>query len=383
MKIKRYIGNSIQEAMIKAKNELGSDAVILHTRSIKQAGIFGFFKKNLVEVVAALEERKVETAKYSNLSNISDQSIYSTKNSRIHERNHTLNSNEDLEGEIKKIRTMVETVVNSIEIKKNELPNSLSSFLELLVSNGVNEDVAFQVLDRINQQINISNKEIKQIQEIVLYSLKEYLGESSPITFDGKQKVIFFVGQTGVGKTTTLAKIAANFSINKKYDVGLITADTYRIAAVEQLKVYSEIMSIPIKVVYEIKDIYKSLSNFRDKDIILVDTAGRNHKSDEQMHELKELIESVNNKEIHIVINASTDFRTIRGILDSYSFVKDLKIIFSKIDEANSLGNILNTKFYYDNRISYFTTGQNVPDDIEIPNMEQLCRSLIGEATYV
>lgn len=380
MKIKRYIGNSIQEAMGKVKKELGPDAVILHTRNIKQSGLFGFFKKNLIEVVAALEEKNVEAENYSIVSNNPIENIKSNKSI---DRNNSLKTNDELESEIKKIRSMVETVVNTLNTEKNDLPKELSDFLDSLVFNGVNRDVAFHILDKINQQINIVNKDSTQVQEIILYSLKDYLGESSPITYDGKQKVIFFVGPTGVGKTTTLAKIAANFSINLKYDVGLITADTYRIAAVEQLKVYSEIMNIPIKVVYEIKDIYKSLSNFKDKDIILIDTAGRNHKNEEQMNEIKELIESVNNKEIHLVINATTDFETIRGILDRYKFISDLKIIFSKIDEANSLGNVLNTKFYYDNKISYFTTGQNVPDDIEIPNMEELSKRLIGESSYV
>lgn len=380
MKIKRYIGNSIQEVMGKVKKELGSDAVILHTRNIKQSGLLGFFKKNLIEVVAALEEKKLEPESDSIVSNGSTDDI---RNNRTGEKNNLLKTNSELANEIKKIRNMVETVVNSIDTKKSELPEELLKFLDSLASNGVNRDVAFHILDKINQQINLTNKDIKQVQEIILYSLKEYLGEASPITYDGKQKIIFFIGPTGVGKTTTLAKIAANFSINMNYDVGLITADTYRIAAVEQLKVYSEIMNIPIKVVYEIEDIYKSLSNFKDKDIILVDTAGRNHKNDRQMNELKELIESVNNKEIHLVINAATDFETIRGVLDRYGFIKDLKIIFSKIDEANSLGNILNIKFYYDNKISYLTTGQNVPDDIEIPNMEKLSKRLIGESSYV
>ncbi|WIV10875.1 flagellar biosynthesis protein FlhF [Proteiniborus sp. MB09-C3] len=376
MKVKRFIGDSVQEVMGKVKKELGSDAIILHTRNIRQSGFLGLFKKNLVEVVAALEENKVEHRHSLNTSNgISNSGI----NNSLRYEGNSLKSKDHLEDEIRKIRTMMETMVNTLDFKKSELPKELSKYLDCLIANGVNDEVAFQILTRINQQINIANKDSTQVQEIVLYSIKDYLGESCPITYDGKQKVIFFVGPTGVGKTTTLAKIAANFSINNGYSVGMITADTYRIAAVEQIKVYSEIMNIPIKVVYEIKDIYKSLSNFRDMDIILVDTAGRNHKNGEQMNEIKELIESVNNKEIHLVINATTDFKTIKDVLDRYSFITDFKIIFSKVDEANNLGNILNTRFYFDNKISYLTTGQNVPDDIEAPNMENLSEKLIGE----
>ncbi|SCG83432.1 Flagellar biosynthesis protein flhF Flagella-associated GTP-binding protein [Proteiniborus sp. DW1] len=376
MKIKRYLGSSTQEAMDKVKKELGSDAIILHTRSIKQPGLMGFFKRNLIEVVAAIEEKNMEKEYLSNFPNMTKDNYINVNKS------HSLKNKDHLEDEIKRIRTIVEKVANTLDTKKNELPEVFSNYYDSLIDNGVNKEVAFQILDKINQQINITNKDSIQVQEIILYSIRDYLGESSPITYDGKQKIIFFIGPTGVGKTTTLAKLAANFSITQNHDVGLITADTYRIAAVEQLKVYSEIMNIPIKVVYEIKDIYKSLSNFKDKDIILVDTAGRSHKNEEQMNEIMELINSVNNKEIHLVINATTDFETIRDVLNRYSFIADFKIIFSKIDEALNLGNILNTKFYFNYPVSYLTTGQNVPDDIEIPNMDKLSKCLIGVSSY-
>ncbi len=362
--------------MGKVKRELGSDAIILHTRNVKQSGILGLFKKNLIEVVAALEEKNMDSEYHSITSNTALDKMKSNINK---DKSNAPKNKDYLEDEIKKIKSMVETVVNTLDSKKEELPDVFSKYFDSLIYNGVNRDVAFKILDRINQQINMANKDSIQTQEIILYSIRDYLGEPSPITYDGKQKVIFFIGPTGVGKTTTLAKIAANFSINKKHEVGLITADTYRIAAVEQLKVYSEIMNIPIKVAYEIKDIYKSLSNFKDKDIILVDTAGRSHKNEEQMNEVKELIESVNNKEVHLVINTTTDFETIKDVLNRYSFITDFKIIFSKLDEALSLGNILNTKYFYNNQISYLTTGQNVPDDIEIPNMDKLSERLIGE----
>lgn len=374
MKIKRFIGNTTQEAMYKLKKELGPEAIILHTRTIKQPGFLGIFKKNLIEVVAAVEETTKESFKYVEKANNS-----SNKNTNISKTDSPVYKQDNLEMEINKIKNMMETVVNNLDIKPPQLQEKLSRYLNILTSNGVNEEIAFEILSKINEQINLDKKDSETVNEIVIYNLKEYLGEPSPINYDGKQKIIFFVGPTGVGKTTTLAKIAAYFSLEKNYSVGLITSDTYRIAAVEQLKIYAEIMKIPLKVAYEIKDFYKSLSNFREEDIILVDTAGRNHKSIEQMNELKELIESVNNKEVHLVINSSTDFNTIRNIFNEYSFIDDYKVIFTKTDEADKLGNILNIKYYFNNKISYLTNGQNVPDDIEIPDMDKLCKKLIGE----
>jgi len=380
MKIKRFVGNSIQEVMKKVKMELGSDAVILHTRNIKQPGLFGFFKKKSIEVIVAVEG--TESYQINDSKEFLETLKRETKNDSVSKEKDFFEQRYQIEDEIKKIRSMIESVVNTLDAKRSQLPDELSGYFDCLIHNGVNEEVAFQILTKINQQININNKDSNKVKEIVSYTIKDFLGEPSPIAYNGMQKVIFFIGPTGVGKTTTLAKIAANLSIDQRHSVGIITADTYRIAAVEQIKVYCEIMNIPLKIVYEIEDIYKSLSNFRDKDIILVDTAGRNHKNQEQMKELKELVESVNNKEIHLVISAATDFETIKDILDSYSFITDYKLIFSKVDEANNLGNILNVKYYFNKNISYLTTGQNVPDDIEIPNIEKLSEILIGESNY-
>lgn len=380
MKIKRFIGNTTQDVMSKVKKELGSDAIILHTRNIRQPGLFGFFKKNLVEVVVALEETSKQHKQDSKQLNYV---LYDDLKYNNRQENNNLKTDDRIEHEIKAIRTMVESVVNTLDLEKYELPKELSKYIEYLTLNGVKENVAFKIISNISQQINLANKDNVQVQEIVLYNIKDYLDEASPIAYNGKQKVIFFVGPTGVGKTTTLAKVAAKFSLDSNYSVGMITADTYRIAAIEQLKVYAEIMNIPIKVIYEIKDIYKAMSNFRDKDIIFVDTAGRNHKNQDQINEIKELIESVNNKETHLVVNATTDFETIKDIIKRYSFIKDLKLIFSKVDEANNLGNILNTKFYFNNKISYITNGQNVPDDIEVPDIEKISAILIGESKDV
>lgn len=380
MKIKRFIGNTTQDVMSKVKKELGSDAIILHTRNIRQPGLFGFFKKNLVEVVVALEETSKQHKQDSKQLNyvLNNDLKYNNR-----QENNNLKTDDRIEHEIKAIRTMVESVVNTLDLEKYELPKELSKYIEYLTLNGVKENVAFKIISNISQQINLANKDNVQVQEIVLYNIKDYLDEASPIAYNGKQKVIFFVGPTGVGKTTTLAKVAAKFSLDSNYSVGMITADTYRIAAIEQLKVYAEIMNIPIKVIYEIKDIYKAMSNFRDKDIIFVDTAGRNHKNQDQINEIKELIESVNNKETHLVVNSTTEFETIKDIIKRYSFVKNLKLIFSKVDEANNLGNILNTKFYFNNKISYITNGQNVPDDIEVPDIEKISAILIGESKDV
>ncbi|AFS78589.1 flagellar biosynthesis protein FlhF [Gottschalkia acidurici 9a] len=358
MKVKRFTGDSNQEVMNKVKLELGSEAIILHTRTIKKPKFFGLIKKEEVEVIAALDEK--------------------TTNNKL---------NNELNLEIKKLRSSVEYIIDNLnEPSKAQDAESimpeLVEFVDILKNNGVKEDIARSIIYNIDKQVNLEDKDRETIKDIIKYNIKAYLGEPKPIELTSEQKIVFFIGPTGVGKTTTLAKIAAHFTLNKKCDIGLITADTYRIAAVEQLKTYAEILKLPVKVIYEIKGIYESLSNFKDKDIILIDTAGRSHKNIEQMEELKNLIQTVKNKEVFLVLNIGTDIENINSIISQYGFVDDYKIIFTKVDESEKIGNILNTKFYTNKQLSYITYGQNVPDDIELIDTEKISKVLIGEISY-
>lgn len=170
--------------------------------------------------------------------------------------------------------------------------------------------------------------------------------------------------------------------LEKKYDIGLITTDTYRIAAVEQLKTYSNILNLPLEVAYNESDIYKSLNSFKGKDVILVDTAGRNHREINKDDMMLNILDSINNKETFLVLSGTTDYITLKSILDHYSILDNYKIIFTKMDEAEGFGNILNAKFLTKNPLSYITIGQNVPEDIEILDKEKVVRSLIGENIY-
>lgn len=363
MKVKRFTGESTVEVMNKVKQELGIDAVILHTRTIEKSKFFGLMKKQEVEVIAALDEQKDIPEK----------------------------KDQELNTEIKKLNDSVKYIIENIDsknmdskdetIEEKQVSKKLIKFKDRLIENGVKEYVAADIIENIDKQINLENKDDNTIEDIIKCNVKAYLGEVEPITLTPDQKIIFMMGPTGVGKTTTIAKLASYFRLNEKKKVGLITADIYRIAAVEQLKTYADILSVPLKVIYEIKGIYESLSNFKDRDVILIDTAGRSHKNIEQMEELKELITTVKNKEVFLVLNIGTDIDNIRSIIDQYDFAEDFKIIFTKADETEKLGNILNTKFYFDNKLSYITTGQNVPDDIDAIDVEELSKILIGAKT--
>ncbi|EOC99724.1 flagellar biosynthesis protein FlhF [Caldisalinibacter kiritimatiensis] len=388
MKIRRYIGNSNKEVMDKLRKELGSDAVILHTRKIKKPGILGLFKRQLIEVVAALDDsenglkKQAYKKEYNNnlgFSEINQNSLFKTRSNMKNE--NTEDKNNEVNEEIKKLRVLMEDFIKNTDDKNSEerLSPELKRYLDNLINNGVEEKVAFNILNKIDKHMNIKALDQEKTKNVVKKSIINYIGEPKQIELDGSQKVVFFVGPTGVGKTTTLAKIAANFTIQNKDKVGLITADTYRIAAVEQLKTYSEILDIPLKIIYETEEIYEALSNLSDKELILVDTAGRSHKNQHQINELTELINSVNNKEIFLVLSASTDWKTVKSIIENYNFLEDYKIIFTKLDETEDLGIILNSQYYYKKSLSYFTVGQNVPEDIRVADVKLLTKQLIGE----
>ncbi|MBZ2173856.1 flagellar biosynthesis protein FlhF [Schnuerera sp. xch1] len=357
MKVKKYTGYSTHEAMNKLKNELGSDAIILNTRTVRQKGIFGLFKKPLIEITAAYENKK--------------------------EINHNDRDLMRVNRELGNLKNMVEEISSNIKDKNEDfkMHPELNKYRIKLIENGVEQSIATSILKKLDEQINLNNKDSINIKKIVRHVVMEYIGEVEPLELHkGKQKTIFFIGPTGVGKTTTLAKIAAQLVMEKKYDIGLITSDTYRIAAVEQLKVYSEILQLPLEIVYDEEDLYKTLVTFKEKDIIFVDTAGRNHREIKEKDEIFNIINSINNKEIYLVLSGTTDYNTLKSIIDHYSFIDKYKIIFTKLDETEKLGNILNVKYLTNKPISYTTIGQNVPDDIEIFNKNKVVSNLLGES---
>ncbi|UZQ86290.1 hypothetical protein ODU73_000710 [Thermoclostridium stercorarium] len=185
------------------------------------------------------------------------------------------------------------------------------------------------------------------------------------------------MGPTGVGKTTTLAKLAAEYTLNQRKKIAFISADTYRIAAVEQLKTYAEILNVPVSVIYTPSEIREAIAEFQDKDLILVDTAGRSHNNVAQFAELKALVNNAEADEIYLLLSCGVSRSACREILKHYSFLKDFKLLFTKYDEVNVPGIILNARYATGKPLSYITVGQSVPDDIEVANVENIARSIL------
>lgn len=390
MKVKRYLANDINEAMIKIRHELGRDAVILHSRKIKKPGLLSWFSKPMLEVVAAIDEPSpvMQTPPVT----IKDAPAFSAVEAAVKEAPAANPEMESLKEQMASIQTILSGLltkeqervvpvqpVKPVERMESE-PSEGNIYLQLLKDADITEENAIKLLELAGRQISLTAENEKAAKNSLRITIKDQLGP--PYTIGGEaaqQKVCFFVGPTGVGKTTTLAKLAARLSLIDNRSVGLITADTFRIAAVEQLKTYSEILGIPLTVIYEPEEIRDAMHKYKDKDYILVDTAGRSHKNEEMQADLANLIGKTEDSEIFLVISLNTGYKEVVSILESYRFLGDYKLLFTKLDEASSVGNILNVRLASGKPLSYFTIGQSVPDDIEVADADKVARRLLGE----
>lgn len=394
MKVKRYLANDINEAMIKIRHELGREAVILHSRKIRKPGLLSWFSKPMIEVVAAIDEpigTPQKTRAPDNPAPDAPVPILSPKvTTDIGAETEKINPEiETLKEQVASIQTILGGILTKeqdrrdtevIQVSQETESGGRSDYYKLLKDSDLTHENAVKLLDLVGRQITISPENDKAVRNALRITVKDQLG--APYTIGSEtapQKVCFFVGPTGVGKTTTLAKLAARLSLVDNRTVGLVTADTFRIAAVEQLKTYSEILGIPLTVIYEPDEMKEAIDKYRDKDYVLVDTAGRSHKNEEMQADLASLIGRTANSEIFLVISLNTGYKDVISILESYHFLGDYKLLFTKLDEAESLGNILNVKMASGKPLSYFTIGQSVPDDIEVADAEKVARKLLGE----
>lgn len=404
MIVKKFQAQTEKEAITKAKEELGNGAVVLSVKSLKQRGIFKYFKKDLVEITAALDEKDFLTGFNQSKSNVHSTSQVPSFNMLADEKIDVISDSTALEEKLDSLHNLLknqlnkesefEKAINGVtytqqEEKKviKEKENNNFKFLQLIYSKLIDNDVNEKFANMIISEIESSLKKESNIDSLVSGVYQKIilkLGEPQPIIIGKKPKVVFFIGPTGVGKTTTIAKIASSFKIEHECRVAFITADTYRIAAVEQLNTYASIIDCPVSVIYTADEIVDAIKAYDSYDLILVDTAGRSHKSDDQMTEISDLLVSVEQLkdiyefEVFLTLSITTKYNDLARITEAYKYVPDYKIIFTKLDETCSLGNILNIKLLTNAPLSYTTSGQNVPNDIEIINEQGLAKQLLG-----
>ena len=265
--------------------------------------------------------------------------------------------------------------------ESSEMLRFVKLLYNTMLDNEVNEKYANQIIDEMEKNA-LPNMPFDHALANVYQKMILKFGKADPITpSENSPKVVFFVGPTGVGKTTTIAKVASKFSVEQHKKVALLTADTYRIAAAEQLRTYANILEVPFRVIYSVDEMTTALRDLKGFDYILIDTAGHSHHNQVQKDNMNAFIHSLDGmveKEVHLVLSATTKYRDLLSIADTYTGMTEYKIIFTKLDETTTLGNLLNLKLYTGASLSYVTCGQNVPDDIEIFNPQKTVKQLLG-----
>ena len=398
MVIKKYQAETENEAMILVKEELGKDAIVMNIKSIKPKGIFRVFRKNLVEITAAYDEngngKNEKEIAYEPKKEDSYKRDYGPALLRgdilLDEPINYLKKDGDssaIEVKLDNLQTMLEKQIASETVKKEDKPPEsifdnacVKLIVDKMIENDVNEEnvrsIIKEVENRITKDTTIDNVLSHVYQKIVLK-----LGQPRSINLNHEgTKFVYFIGPTGVGKTTTIAKLVSSIKLKNKIKVALVTLDTYRIAAVEQLRTYANILNIPLRVVYSDSELKEVREEFKDYDLVLVDTAGRSHKNEEQIADIREMIDTTPEelREVYLVLSVTTKYKDLVQITECYKRITNYNLIFTKLDETSSVGNILNIRMLTQAPLSYTTWGQNVPDDIGKVNAQKIAKQLLG-----
>lgn len=376
--------------MNQVKDELGKDAVIIHTRRVKKGGFLGFFTKEVVEIMAAIEDIQESVPKKTNKvtkaenerkqEEISDQQAYVSKQTSINAykiQNSLQNTNviENLPEKNVEKPILQKVIDDNLQNKINKI-----SLFDILVENDVQPKVAKAIVTGIENEAVKLDKDSPEALDVVADYFSKRVKPAIPVKEGIEQtKVVALIGATGVGKTTTIAKIAANFVLSKGCSVALITADTYRISAVEQLKTYSDIIGVPLEIVYSAAELRQAIEKHMDKQLVLIDTAGRSQHNSEQLDELESLLTAYDTMEKHLVISSTTKYKDAVDIIQQFSQCAPDRILFTKVDETRSNGTVVSILHEFPLRLSYLTTGQSVPDDIIIADSRKLAELVLRE----
>jgi len=410
MKVKRYEGKSEAALMPIIFEEMGPNATIISVKQKPATGILGLFRQSTVIITAASEEdedflnlitqpntepsnpyappplveRKPLTADLVEGSVASgSESIEESMTLLLKEARKAANQIEHQESTKKsaKAKPAATTKEQEPDVESKIYKHSMVQlFYDTMVNQDVLPDVAAHILRELESIDEASQVDMRLLVKAVYGNIIDILKNPTLIdTNRGLGQTIVFMGPTGVGKTTTIAKLSSILALNHTLRVGLITADTYRIAAVEQLRTYADILGLDIRVVYKPEEMPEHLQALRAKcDVVLVDTAGRSHRNMDSLDELKSLLETLHDSTKYLVLSVTTKYDDLCKIVNVYDQLTEYDLIFTKLDEADTLGSMMNICCLAGKKAAYVTFGQNVPDDLEAIKPDKIAKSLLG-----
>jgi len=391
----------MKQAMDAAVRELGSDAVMLTHSKVRRKGLKNLFRKPILEVQFAYDPANTPSAKKlsmpytppagSYLPPDDIQSSYTPSGSLPlggsdkSYKGRAAVSNEQFEQLDKRMNSFESMLTDFIDkfayVKRDityDYPEEIQKLLGKLIEAQVREELAHSLAKQAEQMLR--QQPGANATEIIEHLMLEQFGRSEPILHKKfTQKVILVLGPTGVGKTTTIVKLAADFAVKQKKNVGIINTDTYRIGAQEQLQTYADILGVPLQVVYHPHELDGAMENMSDRDIIFVDTAGKRPGDEQHKDDLLDIVRILKPEDILLCLSATTSFASIKEMVDTYGFVDNYRVMITKLDETKFRGSILNISWYTQKPLAYVTTGQDVPDDIEIADVEALVKQIVRE----
>lgn len=383
MRVKKYCASTMPEAMKMIRSELGNDAIILNSRVIQTNGFLGFFKKRSIEVIAALDEKPLEMVQQVAPDKRKSMDVPAVPANTTSEKTDDFKKEretEELRKEISELKGLLSSVMERNDKEEPALPDPIQKLQQTLLKQEIQESVVETIVNEAMKWWEEAG-ESKSEAEVLMWAKEHMMEKVSHLPFLGisfTKKFITVVGPTGVGKTTTLAKMAADCILKHKKKVAFITTDTYRIAAIEQLKTYANILNVPLEVCYSMEDFQKSVIQFENYDVVFIDTAGRNFRNPANVADLQKNIDFSKGMETYLVLSLTSKQMDMEEIYHQFDTVHIDKIILTKADETSTFGAMFNIMYSWQKPVAYITNGQNVPDDIISATPEKIVKRLIG-----
>lgn len=383
MRVKRYVVDSMPDALHRIRAELGKNAIILDTKPVRTGGFLGLFGKKRIEVIAADDDssrlapqpaREPATASPANQAGGERAAEPAGRAAS----GQASAQEELLIREVKHMKEMLARMAASQAT--GEWPRAFRPLEERLTEQEVLPDVIRHVFERAVRERNEDAGEwtVKEAAASVRRILLEMLSAEKPRTIHPDTRIVHFVGPTGVGKTTTIAKLAAEQVLKHGRKIGFITADTYRIAAIEQLRTYADILNVPLEVVFSPLEMNKALKAMEDRELIFMDTAGRNYRNEMLVSELNAMLKSGGPSETFLVLSLSAKYRDMKAVVDNFSRIPLDNVLYTKLDETDAFGSVINLAYEYGFRGNYVADGQNVPDDIAVLDETRIVDLILG-----
>ncbi len=389
MNFKTFRAKTMQAALDMVRREMGPDASVLHTRQIPRGVLPWLTGAKAVEVMAStnvtvprqlsaqggvsleLGPESEGTLGEREVASRGDESEVYDFRSRYRD---------DMKKQLDDLQSLVEQLcLRDRQVDRPEMPDSLFQLFTALIEAEIDERLARELVDYVKNEASAAELgDVLQLTSIAGRLVEKQIQVTGPLRVEsGSRRLVALVGPTGVGKTTTIAKLAANYRLREKARIGLVTVDTYRIAAVDQLRTYADIIDLPMEVVATPSEMRGALEKLRGLDLILMDTAGRSPRDEIKIQELKSILNEAQPDEVHLVLSSASRTSHLLKTVSQFDEVGTTALLLTKLDESTGLGNLL--PLFQDGKLplSYLTNGQNVPDDIEPASARCLAEGIL------